>query len=116
MGHVTVDRVVERRHIRGALNRGMATQRHNARAWPAEISQQKLQQRGATDDLRAVRMLGPGHGVCKCRRAVAARVGEDRFGHFEKRLFWAPGCPLDHLRRVTAEMFFNNLENATWVL
>src|SRR3984885_6903014 len=49
MIYVSVNRVVERRNIGGSLDRGMTAQRHDARARPAEISKQKLQQCTATD-------------------------------------------------------------------
>src|SRR5436309_1894185 len=60
---ITLDRVVERRNIRGTLNRSVAAKRHNAGTRPADVAQQKLQQRAGADDLDAVGVLRPGDGV-----------------------------------------------------
>ena len=35
--HIALDRVVERRDVRRALDRGVAAERHDARAGPADI-------------------------------------------------------------------------------
>ena len=83
--HVAVDRVVERRNVGRALDRGVAAQRHDAAARPADVAEQKLQQRAGADDLDAVGVLRPGDGVGERRRPVRAGVGQDRLGDLEKR-------------------------------
>ena len=61
--HIALDRVVKRRHIGRALDRGVAAQRHHTGAGPADIAQQKLQQRAGANDLYAISMLRPGNGI-----------------------------------------------------
>src|SRR5207245_6431571 len=93
-----------------------AAQRQDAGAGPAEISQQKLEQRAAPDDLRAVGMLRPCHGVSERRRSVGAGAGQNGVRHFQKRVSRTARRPLDHLRRVAAEMLLDDLKNAAWIL
>ena len=113
---VSVNRVVESRNVGGSLDRGVTAERHDAGARPAEISQQKLEQRAAADDLRAIRMLRPRDGIGKRRRSVGAGIREDRVGHVEKCSPRTTGRALDHLRRVTAEVLLDDLEGAPWIL
>src|SRR5580693_6736351 len=94
----------------------MTAQRHDAGARPPEIPQQKLQQRTATDDLRSIRMLRPRYRIRKRGGSVGAGVGEDGGGDLEEYVLRATSGPLDHLRRVAAEVLFDNLENAAWIL
>ena len=111
-----MDRVVERRDVGGALDRRVAAQRHDAAARPADIAEQQLQQRAAADDLQAVGVLGPGHGVGERRGPVGAGVREDRLGDLQERVPRAAGHPLDHLGRVAAEVPLDDLEDAARIL
>jgi len=58
----------------------VAAERHDAGARPAEISQQKLEQRAAADDLRTVGMLRPRHGIGERCRSVGPGAREDGVG------------------------------------
>ena len=108
--HVAVDRVVERRHIGGALDRGVAPERHDAGARTADIAQEELEQRAAADGLRAIRVLGPGHRVRERRGAVAPGVGQDGVGNLQEGLLRAAGDALHHLGGVAAEVPPHDLE------
>src|SRR5258707_6871221 len=61
-------------------------------------------------------MLRPRHGIGERRGPVGAGVREDGVGHLEKRIPWATGRALDHLRRVAAEVLLDDLEGAEWIL
>src|SRR5215471_18954808 len=114
--HVALDRVIECRNVRRALDRGMAAQRHDTRTRPADISQQQLQQRAGTDYLDAVRVLRPGNGISKGRRFVRARTGQNGLSNFQKRFLGATGSLLHYLRRVACEMRLDDLKNTAGVL
>jgi hypothetical protein len=52
----------------------MAAQRHDAGARASDVAQQQLQQRRAADDLHAVGVLRPGHGIGDRGRASAPEL------------------------------------------
>ena len=58
------------------------------------------------------------HATAYANDVVRSRagVGEDRLGDLEERLPRAAGRPLDHLRRVAAEVALDDLEDAARVL
>src|SRR5256886_12308991 len=68
------------------LDRRVAAQGHHARAGPADVPEQELQQRAAADHLHTVGMLRPGHRV---REGAGARSEERRVGK-ECRSRWSP--------------------------
>jgi hypothetical protein len=63
-------------------------------AWPrsatmpgagaSDVAQQQLQQRRAADDLHAVGVLRPGHGVGNRTRALGAGVVQQGLGHAQE--------------------------------
>ena len=61
--HIALDRVIECRNVRRALDGSVATERHHASAGPADISQKQLKQRAGADYLDSVGVLCPGNGV-----------------------------------------------------
>ena len=113
---IALDRVVKRGNVRGALNRGVAAQRHDAGAGPADVAEQQLQQRAGADDLDAVGVLRPGDRIGERSRPFGARVRQNGLGDLEKSFFGTAGGFLDHLRRVAGEMPLDDLENAARVL
>ncbi len=115
-GHITLYRVVQRRDIRRALDRGVATECHDARAGPADVPKEELQQRAGADDLDTVGVLRPSYGVGERGGPVRARIGQDRFSDFKESFLGAAGALLHHLRRVAGEMLLDDLENRPRVL
>src|SRR6202040_151212 len=83
-GYVTRENVVERRDIRGALNRSMAAQRENPAAWTADIAEEQLQDGCRANDLHAVGMLRPANGVTDGRGFIGTGSGTKRFRKLEK--------------------------------
>ena len=80
--HIAVDRVVERRNVRRALDGGVAAQRHDARARTADVPQKQLKQRAGADYLDSVGVLRPGNGVGERSRPIRARIGQNGLGDF----------------------------------
>jgi hypothetical protein len=68
--HIALDRVIERRDVCRALDGGVTSERHDSRARPADVAEQKLQQRAGADYLDAVGMLRPGNGVGERSRPI----------------------------------------------
>ena len=89
--HVQVagQQVVERRDVGRALDRRVAAQREDAAARPADVAEQQLQDRAGADHLHAGRVLRPADRVADGRRAVAARVADQRLGDLQELLAWA---------------------------
>jgi len=95
-------------------------------AWPrsamipaaraSDVAEQQLEQRGAADDLRAVRVLGPGHRVGERGRLVGAGGVQQRLGDLQEGLLRTAGDALDQLGRVTREVALDDLEDAARVL
>src|SRR5437868_481917 len=55
--------VVESRNVGRSLNAGVSAEGKDASAWPADISEEKLENAGGTDDLHTCGMLCPTDGV-----------------------------------------------------
>ena len=82
--------VVERRDVGRSLNRGVAAQREDAAARPADVAEQQLQDRGGADDLHADRMLRPADGVADRGRAIRAGGAAEDVGDVEERIAGMP--------------------------
>src|SRR5437879_11008251 len=116
MIHVPVNRVVERGYVGRALDRGMPPEGHHAGAGAADVPEEQLEQRAASDGLGAVGVLGPGHGVRERGGAAAGRTWDDRLRYLEEGFLRTTRDPLDHLGRVSAEVPLHDLENSARVL
>ena len=119
VGHrdVAGEDVVERRDVGRALDAGVAAQGHDAAARPADVAQQRLQDRRRADVLDADGVMGPADGVAErpgaladpsCRTAAPATFGE-QLGRDAAGL-------AHHLRRVPGEVPLEDLVHAARVL
>ena len=86
--------VVERRDVGRSLNRGVAAQRENAAAGPADVAEQQLQDRGGADDLHAGRVLRQADGVADRAGAFGSGGAAERVGDPQERIARARRTPL----------------------
>ena len=88
VGHRDVPRqdVVQRRDVGRALDVGVAAQRQDAAAGPADVAQQQLHDRRGADVLHADGVLGPADRVDDRRGSLATGVLAQRLGHLEEVL------------------------------
>jgi len=68
----------------------VAAQGHDPGARASDVAEQQLEQRGAADDLRAVRVLRPGHRVGERARLVGAEAFRSVSATFRKVSFGQP--------------------------
>ena len=106
-----MDAVIERRNISRSLDGGVTAQSHDASSRAADISEKKLQQCAAADDLRAAGVLRPTHSVSPGGRAVATGILKDGAGRFKKSFPGTTRDSFDHCRSVAAEMLLHDLED-----
>ena len=99
-------------HIGGALNIGVTAQGVNSTARPANIAQEQLDHGSGANDLGAVGMLRPPHGVNNGTDffgvAFIPNRGED-VGGFQELVFVRPGDLGDIFRRVLRVLLFEQL-------
>src|SRR4029077_19045629 len=88
----------------------------NAAAGPADISEQKLQNRRSANDLHAFGMLRPADGITDRRGFILTGCCNERVCDFLKKCRRDATNLLDHLRRVAREMPFQFLENTLRIL
>ena len=94
----------------------MAAQREHAAARAADVAEQQLEDRAGADHLHAGGVLRPADRVEERRRALAARVADQRLGHLQELLARDAADLLDHLGRVAREVAPQDLEHAARVL
>ncbi len=99
-GEVAGQDVVERRDVGRALDRGVAAQRQDAAARPADVAQQELEDRGGADHLHAGRVLGPADGVADGAGLLRPGGREEGVGDVEEGVARHAADPLDDLRGV----------------
>ena len=115
-GQVAGEQVVEGGDVGRALDGGVAAQGHDAAAGPAHVAQQQLDDGGGADELDAVGVVGPAHGVGEGAGPLLPRVGAERLGDLQELL---PGHAADLLHQlggVAAEVPLEELEHAAGVL
>ena len=84
---------------------------------PSDIAQQQLQNRRRADDLHALGVLRPAHGVADRRRSSPDRMPtQNASATFRNSFLRHAAVLLHHLRRVAREMPLQNLEHAARVL
>ncbi len=116
LGQIAGQDVVQGRDVRRALDAGMAAHRQDAAARTADVAEQELQDAPGTDHLRARGMLGPAQGVDEDARPLATGVGAEQLGDPRDLLRRAAAHLSNHLRGISGEVAFQDLEDATGVL
>src|SRR5438067_13757274 len=76
--HVASQQIVERGYIRRPLNACVTAQGHNTPTRATYVAQEKLYDCSCTDDLRALRLLGPTDRVTEGACPFASRVLDER--------------------------------------
>ena len=94
----------------------MPAQGKNSAARAADVAQQQLQNRRRANDLHALGVLRPSHGVADGCGFVRTRGIAKCLGDFQEQLLRNPRMPLDQFRRVARKMPSQNLEDAAGVL
>ena len=108
--------VVQRRDVGRALDRGVAAQRQDPAARPADVAEQQLQDRRGANDLHAFGVLRPSHGVTdRGGLRPARRRGRTPRPPSRNSLRGTPQT-LDHFGRVAREVPLQHLEHAARML
>ena len=116
---VTRQIVEDPRHIRGALNVGVAAESVYAAARAPDVAKQQLQHGGGADGLCPRRMLRPAHGVNDRANLLHVTVfanGGEQVRDFQKLLLRHSGNALDHFRRVTGILLAQQLKDTPGML
>ena len=113
---VAGQQVEQRRDITCALDRRVATQRHDAAARPPDVTQQQLQDGCGADELGAERVLGPAHRVGEHRRPLPAAVVDHRRREVLEVLAADAARIGDHLRGVPGVVPLQDLEHGLRML
>ena len=116
--HVQIagQRMIERGDVGAALDRGVAAQRQDAAAGPADVAEQHLQHAGGADDLHAHRVLRPADRVDDGGGPFSIGVRDQRLGDLCECLFGAAADALDHLGRVARVVPLQDLEDGIGIL
>src|SRR2546423_15160020 len=94
----------------------MAPQRHDAAAWPTDVAEQQLQDAGRPNDLRAITLLGPAHGIRDRARPLPSGILRQHLSHLQEELLGRAAYPLHHLGGVASVVALQDLEDAARVL
>src|SRR5437899_6513617 len=116
---VTRQIVEDPRHIRGALNVGVAAESVYAAARAPDVAEQQLQHGGGADGLCPRRMLRPAHRVNDRANLLHVTVfanGGEQVRDFQKLLLRHSGNALDHFRRVTGILLAQQLKDTPGML
>ncbi len=118
LGHrqIAGQQVEQRGDVGGALDGGVAAQRHDAAARAPDVAHQQLQNRCGADELGAQGVLRPADGVGEAGGALAPGVLHDGAGQVVEVLPADPAHVFDHLRRVAGVVPLEDLEDGPRVL
>ncbi len=82
----------------------------------SDVAQQHLQDGRGANDLHALGVLGPAHGVADGGRFIGAGGGDEGFRRFQECVPGHAAVALDGFRRVAREMALQDLEDAARML
>ena len=118
LGHrqVAGQQIEQRRNVGGALDAGVAPQRHDAAARATDIAHQELQNRCSADELGPEGVLSPPDGVREAGGALAPGVLDDGAGEVVEILEADAADVAHHLRGVAGEVPLDDLEYRPRVL
>ena len=116
LGQIAGQEVVQGRDVGRALDAGMAPHGQDAAARPADIAEQELHDAPGADHLGAGGMLCPAQGVDQHARPLATGVCAEELGNARQLLRRASAHLRDHLRGISREVAFQDLEDATGML
>src|SRR4051812_18503821 len=94
----------------------MPTHRHDATTGATHIAEEQLENAGSADDLHAGGVLRPSDSVDDGAGALAIAVVGEEFGDAIEFFDGAAADFLDNFRRVSREVFLQELEGAARML
>src|SRR5437588_7703134 len=94
----------------------MTAQGQDASARTSHVAEQELKDRGGSNDLRSLGLLGPAQRVADRASLFRARGGAKRVRNFQEPLLGNSAKALNQLRRVPREMPLQHLVHASWMV